>query len=272
MEEYARKINPNTKGIKIMDYEYWANYLHNAQRNVKAVNPISDNEKNFSVLDGYQIQKRLIELRCSEGETIFGVKAGLTSIAKQNAMGVKEPVYGIITDKMMLKTETKIDLKNFIHPRVEPEIVFKLSQDLYGHNISVRDVLDVTESVCCGLEIIDSRFLNFRFTLADVVADNTSASAFILGENVEVKDFKLELLGCLLELDSEVVETATGAAVLGHPAKAVALLANWLDGQGKKLKKGWTVLSGGLTNAIPLTSGKIIRGSIASLGSLAIKI
>lgn len=253
-----------------MDYEYWADYLHNAQRQKKAVHPISDVEKDISIIDGYRIQKKLIERRLGEGENLIGVKAGLTSIAKQNAMGVSEPVYGIITDKMVYKNKTEVDVNSFIQPRVEPEIVFNLGEDLSGSNISIQNVLDATESVCCGLEIIDSRFINFKFTLADVVADNTSASAFILGEAVEIQDFKLDLLGCLLEIDNEVVETATGAAVLGHPAKAVSLLANWLFGQGKTLKKGWTVLSGGLTNAFPLAPNKIISGSIASLGSVSI--
>tara|TARA_B100000676_G_C17896261_1_gene742014 strand:+ start:141 stop:908 length:768 start_codon:yes stop_codon:yes gene_type:complete len=253
-----------------MDYEYWAEYLHNAQRQKKAVNPISDIEKDLNILDGYRIQERLIKRRLEEGENLIGVKAGLTSVAKQNAMGVMEPVYGIITDDMVYKNKTTIDLKNFIQPRIEPEIVFKIGQDLSGPNVSIENVLDATESVCCGLEIIDSRYINFKFTLADVVADNTSASAFILGEAVEIQDFKLELLGCLLEIDNEVVETATGAAVLGHPAKAVSLLANWLHTQGKIIKKGWTVLSGGLTNAFPLVSNKIISGSIASLGSVYI--
>jgi 2-oxo-3-hexenedioate decarboxylase len=140
------------------------------------------------VSDGYKIQNKVIDLRLRDGETILGVKAGLTSVAKQQAMGVNEPVYGFITDRMVLQSGTKVDLSRFIHPRVEPEIVFILSNDLSGSNVTKEDVLDSTESVCCGLEIIDSRYKDFRFTLADVVADNTSAAGFVLGEKMPTLD------------------------------------------------------------------------------------
>ena len=176
-----------------MNYHYWAKYLHQAERNVQDVEPISDNEKSLSVNDGYTIQELVIDYRLKDGENVIGVKAGLTSVAKQQAMGVNEPVYGYMTNKMLLELNTKIDLSKFIHPRVEPEIVFILANDLTGSTITKEDVIDATESVCCGLEIIDSRYKDFRFTLADVVADNTSAAGFILGEKFPISDIDLSL-------------------------------------------------------------------------------
>ena len=253
-----------------MNFQYWADYLHHAERNVQDVEPITDSEKNLSMYDGYEIQNKVIDHRLKDGETIIGVKAGLTSVAKQQAMGVNEPVYGFITDRMVIQSGNKTDLSRFIHPRVEPEIVFTLSNDLSGTNVTKEDVLDSTESVCCGLEIIDSRYKDFRFTLADVVADNTSAAGFVLGEKMPIMDFDLSLTGCLLEVDGDVVDSATGAAVLDHPANAVALLARWLDHQGKSLKSGWTILSGGLTNAFPLNQNTTIKGEFAHLGSVSI--
>ena len=87
-----------------MNYQHWADYLHNAERNVANVEPITDSEKSLSVEDGYEIQNKVISRRLKDGETIIGVKAGLTSVAKQQAMGVNEPVYGVITNKMLLKS------------------------------------------------------------------------------------------------------------------------------------------------------------------------
>jgi len=255
-----------------MDYQYWGKYLYQAQKKGIAVEPITDSEKALSVDDGYKIQEFLMDYRCNDGEKIMGAKAGLTSVAKQKAMGVSEPVYGMITDKMMLESGAKVNLNQFIHPRVEPEIVFILGKDISGYNLTIEEILDSTESVCCGLEIIDSRYLDFRFTLADVVADNTSASAFILGKPIALTSLELEYTGCLLEINNEVVATATGAAVLGHPARAVSLLASWLYTQGKSLKKGWAVLSGGLTNAFPLEPNNYVNGSFAHLGSVSIQI
>tara|TARA_B100001029_G_C14898675_1_gene359621 strand:+ start:317 stop:535 length:219 start_codon:yes stop_codon:yes gene_type:complete len=72
-------------------------------------------------------------------------------MAKQKAMGVSEPVYGMITDKMLLKSGEKINLNQFIHPRVEPEIVFILGKDISGDDLTIEEILDSTNSVCCRL-------------------------------------------------------------------------------------------------------------------------
>ena len=78
-----------------------------------------------------------------------------------------------------------------------------------------------------GAEVIDSRYEDFRFTLPDVVADNASSAAFVVGSvgrAPEALDLALEAV--LVEVDGQVVDSATGAAVQGHPGEALALAAN----------------------------------------------
>ena len=97
-------------------------------------------------------------------------------------------------------------------------------------------MLGATRAVCCGLEIIDSRYADFSFTAADVVADNTSAARIVLGPiMVDPSGLDLALVGLLLEVDGSTVATAAGAATMGHPAEAVAMLANWLGGRGEAI-------------------------------------
>ena len=120
--------------------------------------------------------------------------------------------------------------------------------------------------------IIDSRYRDFRFTLPDVVADNASAGAFIIGPRaVSPADLDdLHLLGCVLRADGEIIHTAAGAAVLGHPAASVAWLANQLAKRGESLKAGWLIFSGGLTAPIPMTPGMAVTAEIAGLGSIEV--
>ena len=163
-------------------------------------------------------------------------------------MGINEPVYGWLTDAMALEADSSLKLSTVIHPRVEPEIVFILGQALAGPGVGVHDVLEATSAICCGLEVIDSRFIDFRFLLPDVIADNTSASRFVLGSiKAPPAGIDLSLTGCLFEENGAVAATAAGAAILGHPATAVAKLANFLGQRGRQLEAGWIVLSGGLT-------------------------
>ena len=138
-----------------------------------------------------------------------------------------------------------ISFDRFIHPRVESEIAFLLGRDIHGP-ATVTSVLAATELVFGAVDVLDSRYQGFKFTLTDVVADNASAGAFYLGPIARPPDeLDLRLLGCVVRVNGEVVMTAAGAAVMGHPAASVAWLANQLAVQGESLKAGQLIFSGG---------------------------
>jgi 2-oxo-3-hexenedioate decarboxylase len=255
----------------VTDVEKWAEYLLDAERDREAVSPITDTEQELTLEDAYAIQSTLVARKVAIGERIVGAKLGLTSRAKQEAMGVHEPVYASLTDRMLLPAEAPLRLAELIHPRVEPEVVFVMGDDLAGPGVTAPDALEATAGVCCGLEIIDSRYADFRFTLPDVVADNASAARFVLGPVRAAPDFDLSLVGCVLEADGAPADTAAGAAVLGHPAEAVALLANELGRRGTKIEAGWIVLSGGLTDAIKLEPGSSVEATFARLGRVGVR-
>lgn len=249
------------------DIAKWADYLFGAARRNEAVPAITDIEPTLTTTDAYSIQDELIARRLASGERLVGAKVGLTSRAKQQEMGIDEPVYGWLTDAMALGEGSSLELSTLIHPRVEPEIVFILGEGLAGPGVGIHDVLAATSAVCCGLEVLDSRFVGFRFLLPDVIADNTSASRFVLGSTaVPPAGIDLSLTACLLEENGALVATAAGAAILGHPAMAVASLANFLGQRGRQLEAGWIVLSGGLTAARSLTPGLQVLATFAHLG------
>ena len=120
-----------------------------------------------------------------------------------------------------------------------------------------------------GLEVIDSRYRDFRFTLPDVVADNASSGCFVTGPvAASPRSLDLGLEACLLELNGQVVDSATGAAVQGHPAEALALAANDLGRRGLAIEPGWLVLTGGMTDAVAVPPGAVLAAHFTHLGSL----
>lgn len=256
-----------------VNIDKWADRLFDAEKRNEAVTPITDAEPNLTVDEAYEIQDALVARRVAAGERIVGVKLGLTSRAKQKDMGIAEPIYAWLTDAMLLRYQAPLRLDDMIHPRIEPEIVFVMGDSLAGPGVGVQEVLAATAAVCCGMEIIDSRFVNFRFGLADVVADNASACRFVLGTaRVPPTDIDLPLLGCLLDDDGEQIATAAGAAIMGHPAAAVAELANFIGRRGRCLEPGWIVLSGGMTAAHPLVAGHHVSANFAHLGRVDLKV
>ena len=155
-----------------------------------------------------------------------------------------------------------------IQPRTEPEIVFVMGADVSGSRVTASDVLAATSGVAVGIEVLDSRYRDYRFTMPDVVADNASAGRYVVGAPVPVRGIDLRLVGVVLEHRGEVVATASGAASLGHPAAAVAWLVRSLASAGEGLRAGDIVLSGGLTAAVPVVPGDVVVVTIDRIGCL----
>jgi 2-oxo-3-hexenedioate decarboxylase len=171
---------------------------------------------------------------------------------------------------MALTSGSTLALGDLIHPRVEPEVAFVLNAPVEGPNATASDVLAATAYVCAALDVIDSRYEGFSFKHVDAIADNASSAAFALGNDLVAPTMDLALAGCVLEVDGAVADSATGAAVMGHPATAVAFMANALAAGGRRLEAGWVVLSGGLTAPVPMAPGRTVTATIAGIGSVTL--
>lgn len=233
--------------------------------------PLTDAWPELDLATAHRIQDETLRLRLARGETLIGVKLGLTSRAKQQRMNIDSPLTAWLTDAMVLPAGLPIPAEQLIHPRAEPEIVFVLGRDLAGPGVTAATALCAVERVLGGIEIIDSRFTDFRFTLPDVVADNASSGAFVTGPVATSADgLNLALEPCALEVDGAVVDTATGAAVQGHPAEALAAAANDLGRRGHRVRAGWIVLTGGMTDAVPIGPGTVVVADFGSLGRIEV--
>ncbi|MFR9802518.1 2-keto-4-pentenoate hydratase [Pseudonocardia sp. RS010] len=229
-----------------------------------AIGPLSDEFPELDIPTAYQVQR---ELRGAAGP-LAGWKLGLTSRAKQMQVDVREPIYGFLPAAGALDLGEPLDTGAQIQPRCEPEIVFTLGRDLAGPHVTAADVMAAASGVAVGIEVLDSRYADYGFTMADVVADNTSAARYVVGTPVPPAGIDLRLVGVVLEKNGTLVATASGAASLGHPAAAVAWLVRALAAEGEGLHAGEIVLSGGLTAAVPVGPGDVVVASVDRLGTL----
>lgn len=229
-----------------------------------AIDQLSDDAPELDLAGGYAVQRVLRE----EAGPLVGWKLGVTSRAKQVQVGVSAPVFGFLAGCNALDLGEPLDTSQLIQPRCEPEIVFVLGRDLAGPHVTAADVISASSGVAVGIEVLDSRFRNYRFTMADVVADNTSAGRFVVGTPIPPAGIDLRLVGVVLEKNGELVATASGAASLGHPAAAVAWMVRTMAADGEGLRAGDIVLSGGLTAAVPVAPGDVVVASIDRLGTV----
>jgi 2-oxo-3-hexenedioate decarboxylase len=254
-----------------IDAQGIADILITAERERKGIAQISDEHPDVDVATAYRAQQAFVQSKLDAGETFVGYKLGLTSRNKQQAMGLDAPLYGRVTSGMISTFGEPVQFDRFIHPRVESEIAFLLARDVEAP-ATVTSVLAATEVVFGAVDVLDSRYESFQFTLTDVVADNASAGAFYLGPVARRPDdlVDLRLLGCVVRVDGDVVMTAAGAAVMGHPAASVAWLANQLAAEGEGLRAGQLVFSGGVTAPVPVVAGGSVTFEFDGLGAIEI--
>lgn len=241
-----------------------ADRLTAARTSRTAIHQLSDDVPGLDLPTAYAVQRVLRD----ESGPLAGWKLGVTSRAKQLQVGVDSPIRGFLAAVNALDIGQPLEVADHIAARCEPEVVLVLGHDLSGPHVTTADVLAATAYVAVGIEVLDSRYLDYRFTMPDVVADNTSAGRFVIGDLMPAAGIDLRRVGVVLEHRGEVVATASGAAALGHPAAAVAWLVRSLHADGEGLAAGEVVLSGGLTAAVPVGAGDSVVATIDRLGAL----
>jgi len=247
--------------------------LREAERTRTPIPPVVEQHPLMTVDDAYAVQALNVEARIGAGARLVGHKIGLTSEPMQKMLGVDQPDYGALLDDQVHESGAAVDAAAFIAPRIEPELAFLLARDLSGVEITAADVLDATAYIVPALEVIDSRIADWKIGLIDTIADNASCGCAVVG-TTRTTPADVAMASALVELrvDGESGDTGAGAAVLGHPAKAVAWLAGALAAQGVTLRAGQVVLSGSITAAIPLTPGTTVVADFGELGSAEVHV
>ncbi|MCC2338048.1 2-keto-4-pentenoate hydratase [Bacillus cereus group sp. MYBK71-2] len=248
-----------------------ADELLQAEDSRVGIPPFTERYANLSVEDAYNIQLEVVERKLKNGRYVIGKKVGLTSVAMQQMLGVNEPDYGHLLDDMKIENGSTISISSFVSPKIEAEIGFVLEKDLKGPNITYIDVLMATKYVVPTLEIIDSRISDWKIKLVDTVADNGSSAKVVIGDTFSSIDkVDLRTTGMTLYKNNSLIATGAGAAALGHPAQAIAWLANKLHEFNIELKAGELILPGALSGAVSVNSKDSIQADFGSLGSVSV--
>ncbi|BDB70752.1 2-oxopent-4-enoate hydratase [Comamonas thiooxydans] len=246
--------------------------LYEALSQRRVLEPLSTRYPDISIADAYAVQQHMLARRIAAGERVVGKKIGVTSKAVMDMLGVFQPDFGWLTDGMVFNEGEAVPASSLIQPKAEGEIAFLLKKTLQGPGVTAADVLAATEGVMACFEIVDSRIRDWKIKIQDTVADNASCGVFVLGDRlVDPRDVDLATCGMVLEKNGEIVATGAGAAALGHPANAVAWLANTLGAHGIALEAGEVVLSGSLAAMVPVKAGDNLRVTIGGIGSCSVR-
>ncbi|NGY05712.1 fumarylacetoacetate hydrolase family protein [Solimonas terrae] len=258
---------PQTRIVELGDE------LFDALRARRTLAPLIERVAGIDIDDAYNISLRFLERRTADGERVIGKKIGVTSKPVQDMLGVHQPDFGFLTDRMQVGNGKVISIagSGLIQPRAEGEIAFVLKKDLKGPGVTEDQVLDATDYVLPCFEIVDSRIHDWKIRIQDTVSDNASCGVFVIGDD-RVKPHALDLATVKMDISKNGVHMASGlgSAVQGHPATAVAWLANTLGRYGIPFLKGEIILSGSLAPLLPAVPGDRFHMTLADIGEASI--
>jgi 2-oxo-3-hexenedioate decarboxylase len=250
----------------------YAERLDSAALECRAVTQLSALEPGLTLADAYEVQWALRNRRLAAGARLTGLKMGLTSRAKMKQMGVETPIYGFLLDEYCVSADFELATSRLIHPRIEPEIAFVTRSSLQGPGCTIASALAAVDFVIPAIEVIDSRYADFKFDLPSVVADNASSARYLVGGCARrVDELDLRTLGVVVEKNGEGIAFGAGAAVLGHPASSLAMLANLLAEREQIIPAGTYVMTGGITEAIGAKAGDHFAARFQALGSVSVR-
>jgi len=247
-----------------------ARVLLKAEREVKPAPQLADTFPGLEIADAYAIQALTVAEKVKAGAKVRGHKIGLTSKAMQATVNIDEPDYGHLLDGMFFEDGDTIPATRYIVPRVEVELAFVLGKPLKGPGVTLFDVLGATEYVTPALELIDGR-TRYPRKIVDNIADNAAAAGIVIGGRA-VKPLEVDLrwVGAILYRNGTIEETGVSAGVLGHPARAVAWLANKVGPFGTTLEAGHVILAGSFTRTVAVRQGDTIHADFGPLGGLSV--
>lgn len=244
--------------------------IYDAQKGAYEIPKVTETHHAFDIPEAYRLQAELVARYVSEGSRIIGYKMGLTSREKMEQMGVDAPVHGVLFEEMLLP-DGVVRFDELIHPKAEPEVAVRFAKDV-PPAATAEELRACIGHIAPAIDIIDSRYLDFKFTMEDVVADNCSSAQFAVGEWIPYDPSATDLaaIRAALEINGGTRSEGISSAVLGSPLTALQELHRSLAEGGETLKKDQIVLTGAITAASLFVKGDTVINK-TDIGEVALR-
>jgi len=220
----------------------------------------------------YAVQGINTALRVASGARPVGSKIGLTAPVVQKQLGVDQPDFGMLWSDKEVLNGGEISMAELMQPKAEAEIAFVLGKDLTADHLTSVDIISAVDYALAAIEIVGSRIRDWDIKITDTIADNASASHWVVGHQ-PTKLEHLDLLNCQMVLKNKgkVVSEGVGSNCLGSPINATLWLARQLVKVGKPMRAGDLVLTGALGPMVAVNAGDDFHLSIEGLGEVQVR-
>lgn len=254
-----------------MKAEHYAEKLRIAYEERTAIDPLRTEIGTEDLDFAYAIQNVNTQFRLDRGARVVGKKIGLTNKAVQAQLGIDQPDFGMLFNDMEILNGSSISVKELMQPKAEAEIAFVLGEDLDGSGLTIVDLLASIDYALPAIEIVGSRIKDWNIKITDTIADNASASHFVVGHTPRTMD-EFDVIKCKMKMtkNGELISEGSGVDCLGSPLNAMLWLANKMIEMGSPLRAGELIFSGALGPMGNIVANDQIMIDIEGLGHVSV--
>jgi 2-oxo-3-hexenedioate decarboxylase len=259
------------------DIQLIARELLGAYDDGTLVTPSTTRDPDFDWNAGYAVAAEIVRLRRARGERSVGRKIGFTNRNIWAEYGATSPIWAHVYDSTLVHAQDNkatLSLRGSVAPRLEPEIAFMLRAPVPVGCTDPSTLLEAIEWLAPSIEIVDCHYANWKFKSADSAVDQAFHWRLVLGapcrfEPGDIPRLATQIRDCEIALscNGEVRDRGVGSNALGHPALALAFLADILATQVQfdALAAGEIITTGTLTAALPIRAGETWASKISGL-------
>ena len=254
--------------VTTADIAHAARLLVEMYDTMRTIPQLPDGLRPGSPDEAYAIQAAVVETGAWE---VGALKVGCTSTGAQQALGIDEPIAGLVGRHRMESSGVVLDMSSFHHtPFIECEFALRVGSDVKPEDdvSELAGVHDVVDAVAPAVELVDSRFDDmFSVGPHSLMADNSGFGTMVLGEPVDPAAVDaLETVAVTLSCDGEELARGVGADVMGDPYRALRWVLGHELRHGRTVAAGTWVITGTCTGLVPFPLGNQITASFAGLG------
>lgn len=231
----------------------------------RLIDTISSRDSSLDFVNAYRVGAEIFKRRRARGETPVGRKIGFTNRLIWEEYRVSSPMWGHVYDRTVTRLNEPVahlPIGHLSQPRIEPEIVLHFASTP-GSAADEIELLSKIDWIAHGFEIVQTHFLDWKFTLADTIADFGLHGALVVGPPRPVSQAddavdRLRAFTITLAKDGIVQAHGAGANVLDSPLTAALHLVRVLREQQlfEPIQAGEIVTTGTLTPALPIRAGE----------------
>ncbi len=205
----------------------------------------------LSVDDAWKLQAAVADLREQRGEQLVGYKIGAINPANQRSTGLSHPVWARLWSTEQHVNGAKLSKRDFANIAIEGEFAVTLGRDINPDSVTIDTFSKSIDRIFPVIELHNLMMRGEPPRGHELIANNAIHAGVVRGVGSPAPATSLST-DLVVLFDGEVVDSWPSLSWPRDILRAVVWMVGKLAADGRRIRKGETLLTGAFGPALPL--------------------